>query len=669
MAAVCEGAPYTTCLQELLYLAGAPAAGLLPEGLFRLLYSEGDALWGPGTGAASTLNGSGSPLQLVLSTGAHPVRVLADVGTSNGRQSRRLEIGLDRARTLAGRMGLRRGLKEVSTLLETTLPGRRDEIDALRAGTIWLAVGYGLRGPDRLSIYANAAWGADPHERWMRPFRLLLRIGGEASAAWLKARLPGLIDRVAPAGCALDFAASGVRAVKLYFRTTACGGEAVGAELAHIIRPQAGRDLRGLADALFEAGELPRGTFLALLFRPGREAPEGIKIDVCAHCTRLGEREIAARWERYARSLGVDDQLYRSAVQRLVIASPQAALRHANLGIGFGTDALRLDAYFQPASPHPLSAPGDSPLERSLLSGIRYLLGRQQPDGHWRDFRLPVGSSTAWVTAVTGRALAAVRPRAVEPRLDAAIESAAAWLAANERPGGGWGYGARVPADSDTTAHAALFLLEAPGTLGRRPVEVLLRCNRRDGGFATYPAESATGGWITSQPDITPVVALALAHVLGRDAAVVRAALAYCRRWLEPGVWVPSYWWNSRFYAPAMMALLFADVVGAVPKALLPCPSDSPETCLDRGLAIMALAAGGAVSPAGAAALVREQECDGAWPASAQLCVTNPDCLEPWTEADGYARRFADQDRVFTTAIAVHALALALAGRQGCPTA
>jgi hypothetical protein len=246
-----------------------------------------------------------------------------------------------------------------------------------------------------------------------------------------------------------------------------------------------------------------------------------------------------------------------------------------------------------------------------------------------------------------------------DPNLENAIDETADWLSANERAGGGWGYNAGVPIDADTTAHAVIFFHAATGVPRRHLADILLRFRCHDGGFGTYAVGTATGGWVASQPDVTPVVALAMSRLLGGDAPIVQAALAYCRKWLQATHSPPSYWWKSAFYAPAMMALLFANVEKATPKDLS-VGSIAPETCLDQALALLTLTHIDADHTAILTTLVQRQECDGAWPASTQLSVTDPECLQPWAAPNGYAHRFTDLDRIFTTAVTVYALALAL---------
>ncbi len=598
-------------------------------------------------------------MQLALSTGSHPVRVLADVAPSIGLPSRRLAISISTAEQLAKRMGFEKSLPGLRTLLKAILPTRKEAVEQLTCGAVWIAVGYSTNGPDRLSVYANGAWGADPNDRWLRPIRLLARLGGEVPVAWLRGQLPSLVNRIEPAGCALDFGPQGLLAVKLYFRTASAGCDEIGVELAQAFGLDVAQGVERLAGSFFENHSLPKGSFFTLMFRPRNTVPVGIKIDICAHCTGLSEGQIAERWSRLAANLDIEDNAYRAAIKHFAIGSKQSSFRHANLGVGFADHRVRLNTYLQPITQRTRGSACHGTTERALWSGVDFLLRHQSRDGHWSDFKVPVGVSTAWITAVAGRALVATRSLGHNRGVETAIEAAASWLSANEHAGGGWGYNSDVPIDADTTAHSAIFLQAAAGTSDHRLINVLQRFRRDDGGFGTFVPGAADGGWVRSQPDVTAVVALALARLSGENSVLLRPALSYCRQWLQASRVVPSYWWKSPFYATAMMALLFSETESA--DSGFPCAGTiTPETALDQALVLILSACTKADQSSVLTALTGRQECDGSWPASTQLCVTDSDCLQPWAVTNGYARCFTDHNRIFTTSITVYALALAL---------
>lgn len=645
-------------LEHLLAIAGIYDRKLSPRSLFKLLFPRGNREDSLKASARSALNNNGAPVQFVVSTGPHPVRVLVDVAYDVPSQRQRLNAGLEAAVALSRCLGFQEGLPGLETLLQATLPTRAAALEELEQGAIWLAVGYGAGGADRLSIYANSDWGIDPYECWLRPFRLLTLLGRQQSAAWLQARLPSLVNRVIPAGSALDYDVHGLKVIKLYFRSTAMDAEALVELLAKDFCKAPAEVLRSFAYQLFPERGLPQGTFITLFFKPTSETPHGIKVDACAHCTGYDDGELLHRWTQFAAAAGAANSIYPKALA-LFSSDRTSGLCHSNLGVGISDGQLRLDAYFRPKGGESFQTCANAILRQSLQFGIDFLLRKQQTDGHWEDFALPVGASDTWVTAVVGRSLASAQMVATDVRLASSTAKASRWLLANENESGGWGYNKCVPVDSDSTAHAAIFLMTSATVSRARLAEVLIRFQCNDGGFATYREEDASGAWALSHPDVTPVVALALAGLLGSDANPVRRALAYCRRNIRGDGSVPSYWWRSEFYATAMVAVFFAQVNESVSNYFVTSRS-MPISSLDTALAVMTAACVDIPATATVDALIQRQRRDGSWQSSPQLCVTAPECYEPWAGRAGYLRCFDDNSCLFTTAIAVQALALVL---------
>jgi hypothetical protein len=288
----------------------------------------------------------------------------------------------------------------------------------------------------------------------------------------------------------------------------------------------------------------------------------------------------------------------------------------------------------------------------AIDEAIDALIALGEQDGSWRDFHLPVGESTQWVTAVAGLALAECARRRPSPRAAAAAHGAAAWLDRHQHYQAGWGFNAVTGPDADSTAHA--LLLRATLNLAVRDRDLAFLAGHRgaDGGFGTYGR--AADAWGQSHPCVTPVAELAL-HACGggpEDGGVtaLRYGLATRRR---DGTW-PCYWWDSRFYA-TWHYLILQHRTGW----LLPPPAEPIGFQADSLFDLIWLT--GIAEMLGAAAwrdmlavLLGARNRDGGWPGQRVLRVTEPDCPEPWREAKGQC--YADQRGILTTAFALRML-------------
>ena len=123
----------------------------------------------------------------------------------------------------------------------------------------------------------------------------------------------------------------------------------------------------------------------------------------------------------------------------------------------------------------------DRELGRRLTAAIAYLLRLQASSGAWTDFWLPVGTSDAWATAFVGLGMHAASgspvldPQVRQEALSAA-QRAAAWLLAQPRPHGGWGYNSQVAPDADSTAHSLSLLARLGLPAPAEAIAFLLSC-------------------------------------------------------------------------------------------------------------------------------------------------------------------------------------------------
>ena len=153
-------------------------------------------------------------------------------------------------------------------------------------------------------------------------------------------------------------------------------------------------------------------------------------------------------------------------------------------------------------------------LDVSVRGAVAFLVARQEPDGCWVDFELPVGRATGWTTGYVATMLA---PCAAAR---AAVQRASRWLMATYRPGqgwahrqplpAGWGYNQAVPPDCDSTAWALLALNGAgtPPTNGMR--WALTGYRRFNGLYQTYADRPRADTWTATHVDVTVVALQAL---------------------------------------------------------------------------------------------------------------------------------------------------------------
>jgi hypothetical protein len=305
---------------------------------------------------------------------------------------------------------------------------------------------------------------------------------------------------------------------------------------------------------------------------------------------------------------------------------------------------------------------------RAHVAGVRYLLSRQREDGCWQDYhRLPVGPSTAWVTAFVAVTLF----DAGSPDAYPAAERAVDWLLSIRPRCAGWGFNAATGADADSTAWALLAVRSAGRVLPEPAVSFLRSLRRTDGGFATYPRSD---GWGISHPDVTPIALLAMPTA--ERAALADDVLLFLKRWRDnDGSW-PAYWWRGRHYSTywnrvVISSLGYTNDLPPAEKSPSAGCTRMVKTAFDLAwvLALAVLDRDPAPAVAALARLLMErQNTDGSLPCGADLRVTAPFCFNPWAHPLG--KLYEDDQGLITTASAVRALALVL-GRTGhipgCP--
>lgn len=519
-----------------------------------------------------------------------------------------------------------------------------------------------------------------PDDRWRSIGRLLLALGRLTSLERWCAVSSQVSSGSLPVGAAIDVLPDGSPGrLKVYFRSEAvgldwlarwyraAGGEGYGAEVRRLI------ELLGHGGA----GPYPeQAFFVSLELHPDGEV--SLKTDLAITHWLDSDARVVAATTRFLREIGGGDDDYLAGLEalgihpsRVAASDPERCAFHRLVGLGFEPSGeTHVNVYVEP----PLDAVSDAasrmmsrsrprsfrPVDDAVERASRFLVARQQADGHWSDFSLPVGRATSWVTAyVVERASRVPAP----PRtLTKALARARRTLLVNQSPGGGWGYHPDLPPDADSSSLACLALRSAdleppPGAL-----LALDRCRNANGTFGTYDVIDAEGpGWAATAWDVTPYAWLALDDEIDDDEAAVAASIATHAQTLA-GVW-RAYWWRSDLYATLGM-------VTWLRRRSLPIPREEHLLATLRAwtpvgvfeTALLAELFFRLRSPVMARRvcqrLLDSQRADGSWPTQPILRLTDPQVVAPWHTIDAGAM-FEDQAGVFTAATVLGALSFA----------
>ncbi|MDQ1899319.1 hypothetical protein RAH32_02520 [Paracoccus sp. WLY502] len=291
-----------------------------------------------------------------------------------------------------------------------------------------------------------------------------------------------------------------------------------------------------------------------------------------------------------------------------------------------------------------------------LAVTARRLMAMQGPDGLWGAFRLRPGESREWIGAVAGFALAEAAasgrlPPALAASARACAGRAACALRARERPGGGWGYDASVPPDSDSTA-AALRLFAALGQDAPASVVFLAAQGNPTDGWSTYGPMRSWDHWSLPCPEVDGACALALsaAGAVDRDelATLWRKRLALGQ---DAGGHWRAYWWPGPGVATLAAIEVWVAAGRPAPYPRLPDPATPDMSALD---AVTLAQARGLLDPAeGLSALAEacvRMDRPGQWPADAVLLAPPRHPASPPGDSSLEGRG------VMTTAAALRAL-------------
>jgi squalene-hopene/tetraprenyl-beta-curcumene cyclase len=305
--------------------------------------------------------------------------------------------------------------------------------------------------------------------------------------------------------------------------------------------------------------------------------------------------------------------------------------------------------------------------------GTAYILRSRSGDGWWRDFKNNGGVSDQWITAYVGCALAGTSDALANGTARSAYQQLATKLAG--RPG--WSYNDGVPPDADSTIWACR-LAEALGDcsgVATTGLQFLQRCQRLNGGIATYPAADDVRRAMRL-PGSTRFRGWCVAHTCVTGAASGLNAFRNCSRLRnflvraqDPEGYWPAYWWCDPEYATALSC---EGLANSQSEAETLAVNSAADWARQRGSAgtpfalswrarILATVHDSAAQDL-AAVLAGCQLEDGSWAASARMRIPPPYLKDPkyywgWSEDEtGIGSVRTDPARLFTTASVLMAL-------------
>jgi hypothetical protein len=323
-------------------------------------------------------------------------------------------------------------------------------------------------------------------------------------------------------------------------------------------------------------------------------------------------------------------------------------------------------------------------ISTAIQRAFAFLVKARDRAGFWHDFDLAPGSSDEWVTAYIGLAIASLES---ESAINVAFE-AWQWLLSRRKVDEGWGFNHLTPRDADSTLWA-LKLAEVLGyghwNSAQQAYAFLEQHVCENGGVTTYasdaqirqfidaPASASFAGWCEPHTCVTAAAA-----------TLKRFRTAACNflktRQEVNGCW-RSYWWIEDEYATALAAEALLGYSpeqtqpainwainrirpdGSVPSTLFPSGSSFAVAWIVRIL-LLSYECNPVVTPLRQAIhwLLRQQNADGSWTASAGLRVPPPHISQPYNfkewKLDGKIEGSISLDKrgLFTTATVLQTL-------------
>lgn len=326
----------------------------------------------------------------------------------------------------------------------------------------------------------------------------------------------------------------------------------------------------------------------------------------------------------------------------------------------------------------------------AIKQACQYIENSQWPQGFWIDFELSAGMSSQWVTAYIAHSLA-YAGGSLE-----IINRARDWLL-RTRFEGGWGFNRSTPIDADSTANVLLFFSRyCRNEVGEKALEDIANqlisfSTPTDGGFFTYQIRSPAAnqdrheymfdgsGWCISHPSVTAMAIEALWSVdRTKYDDVTRDAVSYIKNQQSADGYWNCYWWYGPLYVTYWVSRIlcaiddFEGLTRAVDWVKSSCNEDGGWGYVgtnDSAAFFTALAAStlmlsdessnieGLIED-GMTWIVKNQQPDGSWQSVPILLNPIPEVQESWKDNHpSCLNPYVDQNRLFTTATALHCLA------------
>ena len=329
---------------------------------------------------------------------------------------------------------------------------------------------------------------------------------------------------------------------------------------------------------LSEVDKFPPGSLvLSLEFLTEDKTDEvDFKVDACGHCLFSNDIQAKRSCIKEIKDLGFDSTDYETILAEISHdrLSQIKNEYHAFFGLGMSSSKdIRFNIYLKPSIRPATGLSSLKPknpsrllikeLDVALGKSIDYILSKQQENGKWTDFELPVGKSNAWITGYVAYNLANIGTSFDTHKIETSLSLAAKWCIENMNHDGGWGYNERCDTDADSTAYIILFLSSIDQATKKKSYEKLLSFQNEDGGFSTYRIENSTDSWGISHTDVTPVALMALLTKFSRDNKRILLGERYILSQINKKGYWNSFWWNSPIYS-SYVNLSFLEKIGSL---------------------------------------------------------------------------------------------------------
>ncbi|MEI8668604.1 hypothetical protein P4S65_10070 [Pseudoalteromonas sp. B131b] len=586
---------------------------------------------------ASALNNDGAPLQLCLSSSEKEVvlRVIGDPCSDIYDTEDRYFQSVEALKRGVIKGGAQKLLPLVETTLTQIIPNDKRVRDNYKKGFVWLAL-----SPDKAGVafYLETA-PLGQELAWQRVEKWLDALLPES--ANVQILLSNIKQCANVASVGLEGTTSENTRAKIYFR----------------LKPQVslsdlGLDLythpsilQYLTIAMGTHGVDADGLLLGLGINLSNGEVADIKLDLCGHCLKYTNAEWQQVSTRLTQTFGLKPLDLKKVLNQ----------QGCNVAfIGFGLDSKgknRLNIYLNNSKNYKL--PSQDETRAAIDDAIDYLIGLQQQNGLWSDYKLPVGESTEWITGYVGLALARAGNQLNHSKALKAAINAAQWLIKKRAYHAGWGYNHTTGADADSSAMAMALLRELKLPIDKQDHDFIVDHWDHELGLATYKEANA---WGDAHWDVTPVGYLILPEK--EQLSFKPAFMQGLKHNHTAQGFYRSYWWRTPFYSTFQTL----EVLEQLNLLHLDTPiTEQPSMAVDNAFDL-ACALGihyfrsqrKSHNAQALRTLLNWQQATGVWQGCANLRVTENTCYEPWDHPEG--KYYTDLNGTITTATIIRVL-------------